>query len=212
MKVFAERAAISFSDRLRPLLSPAGTFWYGEDRPLFAPPELAAIARDAAELGFPVAIHAIGDAAVETALAALDLAGEKALALRPMVLHNLFLRGDLLPEFVRLDVVAGVESTNACFVDVYDDLLPTVRQPLVPVGRSHGDEGAHRRRQRLAVVRPRLPEPAHPPCEPGLADEREPRVRVVGAVRAALGGSTRLDLARATHDDSRSGVRAALRN
>jgi len=150
VKVFAERstcgderAAISFSDPLRPLLSPAGAFWYGEDRPLFTTAELAAIVRGAAERGFPVAIHAIGDAAVETALSALDAAGEKALALRPMVLHNLFLRDDLVPEFARLGVIAGVESTNACFVDVYDDLLPTLRKTLV---RRWGDlvgSGAH---------------------------------------------------------------------
>ena len=150
VKVFAERstcgderAAISFSGALRPLLSPAGAFWYGEDRPLFTTAELAAIVRGAAERGFPVAIHAIGDAAVETALAALDAAGEKALALRPMVLHNLFLRDDLVPQFARLGVVAGVESTNACFVDVYDDLLPTLRTTLV---RRWGDlvgSGAH---------------------------------------------------------------------
>jgi hypothetical protein len=60
-----------------------------------------------------------------------------------MVLHNLFLRDDLVPEFARLGVIAGVESTNACFVDVYDDLLPTLRKTLV---RRWGDlvgSGAH---------------------------------------------------------------------
>ncbi|MGD9676361.1 MAG: amidohydrolase family protein [Candidatus Bipolaricaulia bacterium] len=138
VKVFAERstcgeerAAVSFSDSLRPLLSPAGAFWHGEDRPLFTALELALVVRTAAERGLPVAVHAIGDAAVETALRALELAGEKALALRPVILHNLFLRDDLVPEFSRLGVVAGVEATNACFVDVYNDLLPTVRGTLV---------------------------------------------------------------------------------
>jgi len=138
VKVFAERSscgaqrpAISFGDSLRPLLSPAGAVWYGEDRPLFSVQGLAAVVRDAAESGLPVAIHAIGDAAVETALAALDLAGGPARALRPMVLHNLFLPDDLLLEYARLGVTAGVESTNACFVDVYDDLLPTVRETIV---------------------------------------------------------------------------------
>lgn len=138
VKIFAERSscgearpAISFSDALRPLLSPAAAFWHGEDRPLFGVSGLAAIVRDAAEAGFPVAVHAIGDAAVEKALAALDLAGEKTRALRPMILHNLFLRDDLVPEYARLGVIAGVESTNACFVDVYDDFLPAVGGTLV---------------------------------------------------------------------------------
>ena len=121
----AERAAISFSDALRPLLSPAGSFWYGEDRPLFSTDDLTAIIREAANNGFPVALHAIGDAAVETALRALLLAGDNARSLRPLVLHNLFVRDDLLPLYAQAGATPVVEPVNACFVDTYDDMLPT---------------------------------------------------------------------------------------
>jgi len=119
----SERAAISFGDELRPLLSPAGAFWYGDDRPLFSVDALAAVIREAAAAGFPVAMHAIGDAGVETALRALEQAGAPARASRPLLLHNLFVRDDLLPLYASLGVTAVVEPVNACFVDTYNDML-----------------------------------------------------------------------------------------
>ena len=131
VKVFVERSTcgeerpkISFGDLLRPLLSPAGAAWYGDDHPLFSEDDLAAIVREAADAGFPVAMHAIGDAAVETALYALRLAGERAAALRPLVLHNLFVRDDLLPLYDEVGATPVVEPVNACFVDTYGGMLP----------------------------------------------------------------------------------------
>ncbi|MCX6101094.1 MAG: amidohydrolase family protein, partial [Candidatus Bipolaricaulota bacterium] len=126
-----ERPAISFSDALRPLLSPAGSFWYGEHRPLFSVDELASVIREATGAGFPVAMHAIGDAAVETALRALLLAGDNAKSLRPLVLHNLFVRDDLLPLYAQAGATPVVEPVNACFVDTYDDMLPTAYAGVV---------------------------------------------------------------------------------
>ncbi len=131
VKVFVERSscgtqrpAISFSGELRSRLSPAGSAWYGEDRPLFSVDELAAVVRSAAEAGFSVAMHAIGDAAVETALLALLAAGPAAAGLRPLLLHNLFVRDDLLSLYAETGAVPIVEPVNACFVDAYDDMLP----------------------------------------------------------------------------------------
>jgi predicted amidohydrolase YtcJ len=146
VKVFVERsscdagsAAISFGDELRPLLSPAGAFWYGDDRPLFSVDALAAVIREAAAAGFPVALHAIGDAGVETALRALAQAGAPARALRPLVLHNLFVRDDLLPLYASLGATPVVEPVNACFVDTYDDMLPLAYAGIV---RRWGDLAA----------------------------------------------------------------------
>jgi len=139
----SERAAISFSDALRPLLSPAGAFWYGATRPLFSVDALAAVIREAAAAGFPVALHAIGDGGVETALRALAQAGEAARVLRPLVLHNLFVRDDLLPLYASLGATAVVEPVNACFVDTYNDMLPVSHAGIV---RRWGDlaaSGAH---------------------------------------------------------------------
>jgi hypothetical protein len=150
IKVFVERsscgaesAAISFSDELRPLLTPAGAFWYGDDRLLFSVDALAAVIREAAAAGFPVAMHAIGDGGVETALHALAQAGEAARVLRPLVLHNLFVRDDLLPLYASLGATAVVEAVNACFVDTYNDMLPASHAGIV---RRWGDfvaSGAH---------------------------------------------------------------------
>lgn len=146
VKVFAERSscgtlrpAISFSEEVRAQLSPAGAFWYGEDRPLFSAGELAAVIADAAGGGFPVALHAIGDAAVETALRALIEAGEPARSFRPLLLHSLFVRGDLIPLFAEAGATPVVEAVNACFVDVYNDMLP---YDLAPIVRRWGDLAA----------------------------------------------------------------------
>jgi len=139
----SERAAISFGDELRPLLSPAGAFWYGDDRPLFSVDALAAVIREAATAGFPVALHAIGDGGVETALRALAQACEAARTLRPLVLHTLFVRDDLLPLYASLGATAVVEPVNACFVDTYNDMLPASHAGIV---RRWGDlaaSGAH---------------------------------------------------------------------
>jgi len=139
----SERAAISFGDELRPLLSPAGAFWYGDDRPLFSVDALAAVIREAADAGFPVTLHAIGDGGVETALRALAQAGEAARVLRPLVLHNLFVRDDLLPLYASLGATAVVEPINACFVDTYNGMLPIAYAGIV---RRWGDlaaSGAH---------------------------------------------------------------------
>jgi predicted amidohydrolase YtcJ len=135
----SERAAISFGDELRPLLSPAGTFWYGDDRPLFSVDALAAVIREAAAAGFPVAMHAIGDAGVETALRALEQAGAPAKALRPLLLHNLFVHDDLLPLYATVGATPVVEPVNACFVDTYDDMLPASHAGIV---RRWGDLAA----------------------------------------------------------------------
>lgn len=138
VKVFVERSscgeqrpALSFSDELRARLSPAGAFWYGEDRPLFSTDELAAVLAEAAAAGFPVAMHAMGDAAVETALRAIAAAGAAAQTLRPLVLHDLFVRDDLLPLYATVGATPVVEPVNACFVDTYDDMFPPALRGVV---------------------------------------------------------------------------------
>lgn len=146
VKMFVERSscepqrpAISFSDALRSLLSPAGAFWYGSDRPLFTADELAAVIERAARSGFPVALHAIGDAAVETALRALQDAGREEQMLRPLVLHNLLVRDELLRLYSEVGATPVVEPVNACFVDAYDDMLPPTFAGIV---RRWGDLAA----------------------------------------------------------------------
>jgi predicted amidohydrolase YtcJ len=124
-----ERIGVSFSDALAPHLTSEGREQYGSHAPLFTRTELAEVVGRADAQGFPVAIHAIGDAGVETALGAIEdvLEGEPNW-LRHTILHNLFLRDDLLPRYAELGVLAAIESTSSCFANAYRSLLaPQVR-------------------------------------------------------------------------------------
>jgi hypothetical protein len=170
----AERPEISFSAAVRARLSPAGTFWYAEDRPLFSIDELAAVIRDAADAGFPVSMHAVGDAAIETALRALIAAGEAARARRPLVLHNLFVRDDLLPLYAEAGATPVVEPVNACFVDTYDDMLP---RDLAGIVRRWGD---------LATSAPSIAAGSDWPwCDPGALSPLFRLANLVSAVNAS---------------------------
>lgn len=133
VKIFAERSScgdqilgIAFSSDLQQVLSPAGRAWYGRNKPHFSAPELASIIRQAGEAGYPVAVHAMGDAGVGVVLDAVEEAfgGPPPEGLRPMILHNLFVRDDQIPRYEALGITAAVEGITPCFVDFYDDLLP----------------------------------------------------------------------------------------
>ena len=151
VKIFSETSVcgddligISFSPALASRLSPGGTAWYGENRPLFTAQELAAVVRRASDNGFPVAIHAIGEWGVQVSLAAIvEAVGDGPNELRHMILHNLFVRDDLLPIYAERGIVAAVESVNACFVDFYDDLLPAEYAGIARRWRDLVDTGAH---------------------------------------------------------------------
>jgi predicted amidohydrolase YtcJ len=132
VKIFSETSVcgeeaigVSFTPILADVLSPAGREWYGANRPLFTRDELADVIRRADDRGFPVAIHAIGDGGVQVSLDAIEdaLAGAPN-ALRHTILHNLFIRDDLLPQYEQLGIVAAVESMTSCFATFYRDLLP----------------------------------------------------------------------------------------
>jgi len=139
VKIFSEtslcgdaRTGISFSPELSAQLSPAGRAWYGDNRPLQSCDELADIVRRAEERGFPVAIHAIGDAGIEVALDAIEAAlGGRPNALRHTLLHALFLRDDLLPRCAELGILVAVESIPACLAAYYRDLLPLTEKHIV---------------------------------------------------------------------------------
>ncbi|MCH9036040.1 MAG: amidohydrolase family protein [Chloroflexi bacterium] len=67
--------------------------------------------------GLQVAIHAIGDRAVETALDALEtvLAGQPN-TLRHRIDHNLYIRPDQLPRYGQIGVVPSVWNSGACWI------------------------------------------------------------------------------------------------
>ena len=151
IKIFSETSVcgddligISFTPALRSVLSPGGVTWYGDNRPLFSTSGLTDIIETATQWGFPVAIHAIGDGGVQLSLDAIEtaLAGNTN-DLRHAILHNLFIRDDLLHRYADLGIVAAVESVTPCFVAFYRDLLPEESKHIV---RRWGDliaTGAH---------------------------------------------------------------------
>jgi len=151
VKIFSETSVcggeligISFTPELRDLLSPGGSEWYGENRPLFAQSELADVIRTATEHGFAVAIHAIGDGGVQLSLDAIEEAADgTSTNLRHAILHNLFIRDDQLPRFADLGVVAAIESMSSCFASFYLDLLPEQYQHIVRRWADLVATGAH---------------------------------------------------------------------
>jgi hypothetical protein len=63
--------------------------------------------------------------------------------LRSLLLHNLFVRNDLLPLYASLEVTAVVEPINACFVDTYNDILPASYAGIVRRWGDLATSGAH---------------------------------------------------------------------
>jgi len=151
VKIFSETSVcgddligISFTDPVRSVLSPAGKEWYGGHRPLFERDNLADVIRNADARGFPVAIHAIGDGGVQRSLDAIeDALDGRPNTLRHAILHNLFVRDDLLPRYADLGIVVAIESMTSCFARFYRDLMPLELKHIV---RRWGDlvaSGAH---------------------------------------------------------------------
>ena len=67
--------------------------------------------------GYQVAIHAVGDRAVENALDALESALEGAPnTLRHRMEHNMYIRPELLPKYGQLGVTPVVWNSKACFI------------------------------------------------------------------------------------------------
>lgn len=151
VKIFSETSVcdddligISFTAALGAVLSPGGLAWYGENRPLFSQDELVDAIRTASANGFPVAIHAIGDGGVQRALDSLEEVLDGAPNdLRHAILHNLFIRDDLLATYADLGIVAAVESMSSCFANFYRDLLPEQYKHIVRRWADLVATGAH---------------------------------------------------------------------
>ena len=91
----------------------------GRGLELIPPAELRAIVARAAQGGLSIAIHAIGDRAVRSALAAFQEAGStlRRLALPPRIEHVQLLDPADLPRFVELGVAASVQPIH-CTSDI----------------------------------------------------------------------------------------------
>src|SRR5919108_702449 len=77
--------------------------------------QLAEVVRDAAEAGWPVGVHAIGDRANREALNAFEATRDvwQPLGLRPRIEHAQLLAPEDLPRFAALGVAASVQFSHA---------------------------------------------------------------------------------------------------
>jgi predicted amidohydrolase YtcJ len=77
--------------------------------------QLAEIVRDAAEIGWPVGVHAIGDRANREALDAFERTREhwQPLGLRQRIEHAQCVHADDLPRFARIGVAVSAQFTHA---------------------------------------------------------------------------------------------------
>jgi predicted amidohydrolase YtcJ/endonuclease/exonuclease/phosphatase family metal-dependent hydrolase len=86
------------------------------DELLLSREELTSAIRRAQEKGYPVAIHAIGDVGVETSLRAIiDALDGRPNTLRHLVMHNRFVRDDLLDLYAQYGITAMAEPISACW-------------------------------------------------------------------------------------------------
>jgi predicted amidohydrolase YtcJ len=135
VKIFSEKSLCGpngaepvFSKKLLKFFTPLGLAEWGNTQLLFSPKELKNVIQRATDHGYQVAIHAIGDAGIETSLEAIEsvLRGsrdKKTNRNRHMVLHNHFLTNDLLHKYARNNIVALIEPPTTCQANYYADLV-----------------------------------------------------------------------------------------
>jgi len=90
----------------------------------WAQSELNQVVAEAQAAGYRVAMHAMGDRAIETALNAIEFAldGESNEIYRHQVQHNSLIDPDVLPRYTELDILASVRGhVEVCDLD---DFLP----------------------------------------------------------------------------------------
>ena len=127
VKLFAERSVcgqetvmFNFSQAIRETLTDRGSQMWGDAWLILSEDDLTDVIARIQEKGYQAAIHAVGDLAIETCLNAYEtvLDGQPN-ELRHMILHNQFLRDDMLPRYAELGVPALVEMTSPQSVELY---------------------------------------------------------------------------------------------
>jgi predicted amidohydrolase YtcJ len=106
--------------------------------------ELTDVIQRADDFGYQVAIHAIGDLGIETSLEAIShVVGRSTNRKRHMILHNYFLRDDMLNRFAADNIVALVEPTSPCHANNYVKRVGEPNRRLFKRWRDLVNTGAH---------------------------------------------------------------------
>ena len=151
VKIMAERSVCEglgvrpvFSNALLENFTPDGLALYEDSQLHLSLDELAAVIRRANNYGYQVAIHAIGDLGIETSLSAINLAiTGSANKYRHMILHNYFIRDDMLDRYAQGNIVALVESTSPCHANSYVGRVGEPNRRLFKRWRDLVDTGIH---------------------------------------------------------------------
>jgi predicted amidohydrolase YtcJ len=151
VKIMVERSVCEgqgvrpvFSDALMSDFTPEGLALYADSQLHLSLDELTAVIQRADDYGYQVAIHAIGDLGIETSLlaiqAAIDGSGN---GLRHMILHNYFIRDDMLDRYAADNIVALVEPTSPCHANSYVRRVGEPNRRLFKRWRDLADTGIH---------------------------------------------------------------------
>lgn len=151
VKIFAERSVCGeqgiapvFGPKLLKHFTEIGIEAWGENQPFFSEEDLREVTQHADDHGYQVAIHAIGDLGIETSLKAISsvLQGSNNTN-RHMILHNHFIRNDMLDLYTEANIIALVEPTSPCQADSYAELVGQANRRLFKRWRKLVNTGIH---------------------------------------------------------------------
>jgi predicted amidohydrolase YtcJ len=151
VKIMAERSVCEgmgvrpvFSEALLENFTDYGLSLYEDSQLHLSLDELTTVIQRANDNGYQVAIHAIGDLGIETSLLAINSAiNDSANKYRHMVLHNYFIRDDMLDMYAENNIVALVESTSPCHANSYVARVGEPNRRLFKRWRDLVDTGIH---------------------------------------------------------------------
>ncbi|UCF90616.1 MAG: amidohydrolase family protein [Desulfobacterales bacterium] len=151
VKIMAERSVCGgqgvqpvFTPELLNRFTPLGRELWEQNQLHLALDELTAVIQRADDYGYQVAIHAIGDLGIETSLSAISAVRKgSANKYRHMVLHNYFIRDDMLDMYSEGNIVALVEPTSPCHANSYVRRVGEENRGLFKRWRDLVDTGIH---------------------------------------------------------------------
>ena len=149
VKIFSEKSVCG-EEGVKPVFSPAlldkftdeGLLYWGENQLLLSLEDLTEVIRRADELGYQIAIHAIGDKGIQTSLEAINsvLQGSNNIN-RHMILHNHFIRDEMLTQYS--DIIALVEPPSPCQANGYAEIVGDDNRPYFKRWHDLVDSAAH---------------------------------------------------------------------
>lgn len=151
VKIMAERSVCNglgvrpvFTPELMSYFTHYGLSLYADSQLHQSIEELTDVIQRADDYGYQVAIHAIGDFGIETSLEAIsNVIGRSTNRKRHMILHNYFIRDDLLNNFAAENIVALVEPLSPCHANSYVNRVGERNRRLFKRWRDLVNTGAH---------------------------------------------------------------------